>query len=156
GPALTIGTVPPVVDVPSQSGIAASATAIGDVLIQTNNAGKSLTLAGNITAGARVIFDTAGGFSQTGTATVNAPVLAIDTTGDGANTLLGFITSPSVNANVVSTLPPAGKTSNPMQFDNLSAANSIVLLFADQGSVSGPIRAGQLGLSGTGSLADLQ
>ena len=143
GTALTVGT------------ITASA---GDVLIQVNNADQPLTLAGNInvTAGGRVILDTAGGFSQTGTATVNAPVLAIDTTGSGVNTLLGFITSPSVNASVVSNLPPAGKTSNQIHFENLSAPNSVVLLFADQGSVSGPIQAGQLGLSGTGSLADLQ
>jgi hypothetical protein len=141
--ALTIGTI-------TESG--------GDVLIQVNNVGQPLTLAGNInvTAGGRVILDTAGGFSQTGTATVNAPVLAIDTTGSGVNTLLGFITSPSVNASVVSNLPPAGKTSNPIQFGNLSAPSAVVLLFADQGSVSGPIQAGQLGLSGTGSLADLQ
>jgi len=128
----------------------------GDVLIQVNNAGQKLTLAGNITAGGRVILDTAGGFSQTGTATVNAPVLAIDTTGSGVNTLLGFITSPSVNASVVSNLPLTGETSNPIKFGNLVAPNSVVLLFADQGSVSGPIQAGQLGLSGTGSLADLQ
>jgi hypothetical protein len=141
--ALTVGT------------ITASA---GDVLIQVNNAGQQLTLAGNINvaAGGRVILDTAGGFLQTGTAIVNAPVLAIDTTGSGVNTLLGFITSPSVNASVVSNLPPAGKMSNPIQFGNLSAPNSVVLLFADKGSVSGPIQAGQLGLSGTGSLADLQ
>jgi len=125
-------------------------------LIQTNNIGQSLTLAGDISGGGRAIFDTAGGFSQTGTATVNAPLLAIDTTGSGVNTLLGFITSPGVNASVISKLPPAGKTSNPIQFGNLSAPNSVVLLFADQGSVSGPIQVGELGLSGTGSLADLQ
>jgi filamentous hemagglutinin family protein len=156
GPALTVGTVPPVVDVPSQSGIAASATAIGDVLIQTNNAGQPLTLAGNITAGGRVIFDTAGGFLQIGAATVTAPVLAIDTTGRGANDLLGFITSPSVSANKILNLPPAGKTSNPMQFAALGAPNSTVLLFADRGAVSGSIEAGQLGLSGTGDFANLR
>jgi len=128
----------------------------GDVLVQVNNAGQPLTLAGIITAGGRVIFDTAGAFAQTGTTTVTAPVLAIDTTGSGVNTLLGFITSPSVNASVVSNLPPHGKRSNPVQFSNLLAPNSVVLLFADKGSVSGPIQAGQLGLSGTGSLADLQ
>ena len=130
--------------------------AAGDVLIQNNNFAQPLTLAGNITAGGRVILDTAGAFAQTGTATVTAPILAIDTTGSGVNTLLGFITSPSVTAGVVSNLPPAGKTSNPIQFGNLMAPNSVVLLFADKGSVSGPIQAGQLGLSGTGSLADLQ
>ena len=129
----------------------------GDVLIQVNN-GQPLTLAGNITvtAGGRVILDTAGGFSQVGTATVNAPVLAIDTMGAGVNTLLGFITSPSVNASAIFALPPTGKTSNPIQFGNLSAPNSVVLLFADQGSVAGSIQAGQLGLSGTGSFANLQ
>src|SRR5262249_22301921 len=63
---------------------------------------------------------------------------------------------PSVNASVVSNLPPAGKTSNQIHFGNLVAPNSVVLLFADQGSVAGPIQAAQLGLSGTGSVADLQ
>jgi hypothetical protein len=87
---------------------------------------------------------------------VTAPVLAIDTTGSGVGTLLGFITSTNVNANVIAGLPPAGKTSNPMQFANLSAPNSVVLLFADQGAVTGTIQAGQLGLSGIGSGANLR
>ena len=106
--------------------------------------------------GIRAILDTAGGFSQTGAVTVTAPVLAIDTTGSGVGTLLGFITSTSVNANVIAGLPPAGKTSNPMQFANLSAPNSVVLLFADQGAAMGTIQAGQLGLSGIGSGANLR
>jgi filamentous hemagglutinin family protein len=137
--------------------VGAVAASAGDVLIQVNNAGQSLTLAGNITAtaGGRVILDTAGGFSQIGTVTVNAPVLAIDTTGAGVNTLLGFITSPS-SPNAIFNLPPAGKMSHPIQFGNLMAPNTVMLLFADQGSVAGPIQAGQLGLSGTGSLANLQ
>src|SRR5262249_10155015 len=59
------------------------------------------------------------------------------------------------NANVIAALPPAGKTSNPMQFANLSAPNSVVLLFADHGAVAGTIEAGQLGLSGTGNNANL-
>src|SRR4029077_16457799 len=66
GPALTVGTVPTVGDVGAMSGISASAGAAGDVLIQTNNVGQSLTLAGDISGGGRAIFDTAGGFSQTG------------------------------------------------------------------------------------------
>ena len=140
GPALTVGPV----------------SAAGDVLIQTNNVGQPLTLAGNLAAGGRAILDTAGAFAQTGTAIVNAPVLAIDTTGSGVNTLLGFITSPSVNASVVANLPPAGKTSNPMQFADLLAGNSVVLLFADQGAITGVIQAGQLGVSGTGTGARLQ
>jgi hypothetical protein len=155
GPALTVGTVPATGGVASQSGISASATTAGDVLIQTNNLGQPLALAGNIIAGGRAILDTAGGFSQAGAVTVTAPVLAIDTTGSGVGTLLGFITSTNVNANVVAGLPPAGKTSNPMQFANLSAPNSVVLLFADQGAVAGTIQAGQLGLSGIGSGANL-
>jgi hypothetical protein len=154
--ALTVGTVPSVVDVASQSGITASSTTAGDVLVQTNNVGQSLTLAGNITAGGRAIFDTAGAFVQTGNVTVTAPVLAIDTTGSGVNTLLGFITSPSVSPSVISNLPPAGKTSNPVQFANLSAPNSVVLLFADQGAVTGTMQVAQLGLSGLGSNANLQ
>jgi len=140
GPALTVGTI----------------SAAGDVLIQTNNAGQPLTLAGNITAGGPAVLDTAGSFSQIGTVTVTAPVLAIDTTGSGVNTLLGFITSPSVSASVVSNLPPAGKTSNPIQFNNLLAPNSVVLLFADQGAVTGTMQVKQLGLSGIGKLANLQ
>src|SRR4029077_5659032 len=88
--------------------------------------------------------------------TVTAPVLAIDTTGSGANTLLGFITSPSVGANVISNLSPAGNTSNAIQFANLSAPNPVVLLFADQGAVTGTMQVAQLGLSGLGSNANLQ
>jgi hypothetical protein len=87
---------------------------------------------------------------------VTAPVLAIDTTGSGVGTLLGITTSTNVNANVIAGLPPAGKTSDPMQFANLSAPNSVVLLFADQGAVAGTIQAGQLGLSGIGSGANLR
>src|SRR5215469_5498971 len=156
GPALTIGTVPATGGVASQSGISASATTAGDVLIQTNNLGQPLTLASNISAGGRAILDTAGGFSQTGAVTVTAPVLAIDTTGSGVGTLLGFITSTNVNANVIAGLPPAGKTSNPMQFADLSAPNSVVLLFADQGAITGAMQAGQFGLSGIGSVANLR
>jgi hypothetical protein len=148
--------VPAVGGVASQSGISASATTGGDVLIQTNNPGQSLTLAGNIIAGGRAILDTAGDFSQTGAVTVTAPVLAIDTTGAGVGTLLSFITSTNVNSNVIDGLPPAGKTSNPMQFTGLSAPNSVVLLFADQGAVAGTIEAGQLGISGIGNNANLQ
>jgi hypothetical protein len=129
---------------------------VGDVLIQTSGVGQPLTLAGNVTAGGRVIFDTAGAFMQTGNVTVTAPLLAIDTTGAGVDTLLGFLTSPSVDASVISRLPPAGKTSNPMQFANLLAQNSVVLLFADQGAVSGTVNVKQLGLSGTGGGADLR
>ena len=88
--------------------------------------------------------------------TVTAPVLAIDTTGSGVNTLLGFITSPSVSPSVISNLPPAGKTSNPIQFADLQATNSVVLLFADQGAITGTMRVAQLGLSGIGSEANLQ
>jgi filamentous hemagglutinin family protein len=156
GPALSVGTVPPVVDVASQSGISASPATSEDVLVQTNSVGQQLTLAGNITAGGRAIFDTAGGFAQTGTVTVTAPVLAIDTTGSGINTLLGFITSPSVNASVVSNLPPTGRTSNPMQFADLLAPNTVALLFADQSAVSGTMQVKQFGLSGIGNLANLQ
>jgi hypothetical protein len=43
-----------------------------------------------------------------------------------------------------------------MQFANLSAPNSVVLLLADQGTVSGTMQVAQLGLSGTGSNANLQ
>jgi hypothetical protein len=156
GPALTVGTVPSVSDVASLSGISASASTAGDVLIQTNNVGQQLTLAGNITAGGRAIFDTAGAFTQTGTTTVTAPVLAIDTSGVGVNTLLGFITSSSISPGVISNLPPAGKSSNPMQFANLSAPNSVALLFADQGTVTGTMSVALLGLSGTGGSANLQ
>jgi hypothetical protein len=156
GPALTVGTVPGTGGVASRSGITASATIAGDVLIQTNNLGQPLTLAGNITAGGRAILDTAGAFSQTGAVTVTAPVLAVDTTGSGVGTLLGFITSTNVNANVIAGLPPAGKTSNPMQFADLSAPNSVVLLFADQGAITGAVQAGQFGLSGIGSVANLR
>jgi filamentous hemagglutinin family protein len=156
GPALTVGTVPGTGGVASQSGITASATIAGDVLIQTNNLGQPLTLAGNITAGGRAFLDTAGAFFQTGAVTVTAPVLAVDTTGSGVGTLLRFITSTNVNANVIAGLPPAGKTSNPMQFADLSAPNSVVLLFADQGAITGAMQAGQLGLSGIGSVANLQ
>jgi hypothetical protein len=143
GPALTVGRV---------------TAAGGDILIQTNNAGQPLTLAGNITAGGRAIFDTAGGFSQIGAVTVAAPVLAIDTTGSGVNTLLGFITPP-FSANLVSNLRPTGNTSNPMQFADLSAPSSVVLLFADRGSVTdvtGAMQVKELGLSGIGSFANLQ
>ena len=43
-----------------------------------------------------------------------------------------------------------------MQFANLSAPNSVVLLFADQGAVTGTMSVAQLGLSGTGGSANLQ
>jgi hypothetical protein len=43
-----------------------------------------------------------------------------------------------------------------MQFANLSAPNSVVLLFADQGTVTGTMSVAQLGLSGTRGSANLQ
>jgi filamentous hemagglutinin family protein len=150
--ALTIGTVPSVLDVATQSGISASA---GDVLIQTNGAGQQLTLAGNISAGGRAILDSAGAFSQIGSVNVSAPVLAIDTTGSGVGSLLSFIPPTNVSAGVIGNLPPAGRTSNAMGFAGLQAPNSTVLLFADRGVVDGVMNVGQLGLSGTGASADL-
>jgi len=156
GPALTVGAVPSVVDVAAQSGISASATTAGDVLIQTNNAGQPLTLAANVTGGGRAIFDTAGGFVQTGVVSVTDPVLAVDTTGSGMATMLAIVNSTAVNASAIAGLPPSGKTSNPMQFADLVAGNSTVLLFADRATVGGFIEAGQLGLSGTGNFANLR
>jgi hypothetical protein len=155
GPALTVGTMPLVADVASRSGISASAALADDIFIQTNAPGQQLTLAGNVMAGGKAIFDTAGGFFQVGTATVIAPVLAIDTTGRGVDTLLTFISS-NANASAAANLPPSGHTTNPMRFDNLEAPQSVVLLFADQGVVTGNINVGQLGLSGTGAIADLR
>jgi filamentous hemagglutinin family protein len=153
--ALTIGTVSSVLDVASQSGIAASAAPVGDVLIQTNGATQQLTLAGNISAGGRAILDSAGAFSQIGTVNVSDPVLAIDTTGSGVGTLLSFIPSTNVGASAISNLPPAGRTSNPMSFGGLQALNSTVLLFADRGVVNGAMNVAGLGLSGTGASANL-
>jgi hypothetical protein len=155
GPALTVGTVPSVANVASQSGVTSSPTANGDILIQTNAVGQPLTLAGNITGGGRAIFDTAGGFMQTATVTITDPSLAVDTTGAGVSQLLGIITAPNVSADVVAGLPPAGVTSNPMIFGNLQAPNSTVVLFVDHGAVSGTMAVGQLGLSGTGGSANL-
>ena len=108
GSALTVGAVPSVVDVAAQSGVSASATTAGDVLIQTNNAGQPLTLTGNFTAGGRAIFDTAGAFIQIGAVSVTAPVLAVDTTGSGVATMLGIVNrQPSTPARSPVCRPPA-------------------------------------------------
>jgi filamentous hemagglutinin family protein len=154
GPALTIGTLPVVLDVAAQSGIAASPAATGDVLIETAGSGQPLTLAANLSAGGRVLLDTAGGFAQRGAVAVTAPVFAVDTMGDGVARLLGVITSPRVDAGVIAGLPPSS-TDNPMQFADLLAPNSVVLLGAGRGAVGGTMTVGQLGLSGTGGSADL-
>ena len=155
GGALTIGVVPSVLDVASQSGISASANPAGDVLIQTNGAGQPLTLAGNILGGGRAVLDSAGAFSQIGAMNVSDPVLAIDTAGSGVGSLLSFIPSTNVNASAIVNLPPAGRTNNAIVFAGLQAPNSTVLLFADRGVVNGAMNVGQLGLSGTGASADL-
>ena len=154
GPALTIGTVPAILAVAGQSGIAASPGKTGDVLIETSDTGQPLTLAANLTAGGRVLLDTAGGFAQLGAVAVTAPVFAVDTTGDDIARLLAAVTSPSVGAGATAFLPPAS-TDNPMQFADLVAPSSAVLLVAGRGMVGGTITVGQLGLSGTGGSADL-
>jgi filamentous hemagglutinin family protein len=154
GPALTIGAVPATLDVAGQSGIAASAAATGDALIETRDPGQPLTLAANITAGGRVLVDTAGGFAQLGAVSVTTPVLAVDTTGDGIARLVAAVPSPSVDAVAIGALPPAA-TSNAMQFADLVAPNSVVLLAAGGGAVGGTMTVGELGLSGTGGSADL-
>jgi hypothetical protein len=156
GPGLTVGTVPSIIDVASEAGVFASATPAGDVLVQTNNPGQQLTLAGNLMAGGRAILSSAGGFSQIGTVAVTAPVLAIDTTASGVGSLLSFITSTNINASLIARLPPGARTRNPMQFADLLATNSVVLLFADEGAVTGIVGVAQFGLSGTGGNADLQ
>jgi hypothetical protein len=155
GAALTVGGVPQVVDVAPQSGITAPSGLSADALIQTNNAGQQLTLASNIAAGGRVIFDSAGPFRLTGTVTVNAPVLVVDTTGDGLTTVLGAVPPTNVSAGAIANLPPTGRTSNAIRFDNLIATNAVTLLVADMGSVIGNIAVRQLGLSGSGGSAML-
>ncbi len=152
--ALTVGTVGPVADVGAQSGIRAASSTAGDVLIQTTGPGQPLTLAGDITAGGRAIFDTAGAFVQVGTVTVGAPVFAVDTTGAGIAKLSSFVSATS-NADAVANLAPTGTTRNPIQFDNLVAPGSVALLFADGGVVNGIMQVSQLGLSGTGASAAL-
>jgi hypothetical protein len=154
GPALTIGTVPAILGVGAQSGIAASPAATGDVLIETSETGQPLTLAADITAGGRALLDTAGGFAQLGAVSVTAPVFAVDTTGDGIAALIAAVPSPSIGAAAIALLPPAS-TDNPMQFADLVAPNSVMLLVAGRGVVGGTMTVRELGLSGTGGSADL-
>ncbi len=153
GPALTIGTVSAILGV-AASGIAASPATTGDVLIQTIDTGQPLTLAANLSAGGRALLDTAGSFAQLGAVTVTAPVFAVDTTGDGIATLLAAVPSTRVGAAAIGSLPPSS-TDNPMQFADLVAPSSAVLLVAGRGMVGGTMTVGQLGLSGTGGSADL-
>ena len=143
GPGMTVGTVPQVVDVPSQTGVQAG----GDVLIQTNNAGQPLTLSGNVAAGGRVVFDSAGPFRQTGVVTVDAPVLVIDTTADGVAAVLNIVNSTNVDATIVAQFPTA-TTTNAIQLDNLIAPNAVTFLVAGLGPVSGQLQVKQLGVSG--------
>jgi hypothetical protein len=154
GPALTIGTAPAILGVGAQSGIAASPAATGDILIETSDPGQPLTLAANLAGGGRALLDTAGGFAQLGAVTVTAPVFAVDNTGDGIATLLSAVPSPSVGAGAIAGLP-LSSTDNPMQFANLVAPGSVVLLVAGRGTVGGTMTVGQLGLSGTEDNADL-
>jgi hypothetical protein len=154
GPALTIGTVPAILDVAARSGIAASPAATGDILIETIGTGQPLTLAANLSAGGRAFLDTAGSFAQLGAVTVTAPVFAVDTTGDGIARLLAAIPSPGIGAGAIALLPPSS-TDNPMQFADLVAPSSAVLLVAGRGAIGGIMTVGQLGLSGTGGSADL-
>jgi hypothetical protein len=154
GPALAIGTVPAILGVAGQSGIAASLAKTGDVLIETIDTGQPLTLAASLAAGGRILLDTAGGFAQLGAATVTTRVFAVDNTGDGIATLFAAIPSTSVGAGAIAFLPLAS-TDNPMQFADLLAPNSAVLLFAGRGAVGGAMTVHQFGLSGTGGSADL-
>jgi hypothetical protein len=150
-PALTIGAVPAIAGIPGQSGIAATT---GDVLIETSDSGQPLTLAANLAAGGRILLDAAGGFAQLGAVTVTAPVFAVDNTGDGIATLLAAIPSTSIGAAAIAFLPPSS-ADNPMQFADLVAPSSAVLMFAGRGAVGGAMTVRQLGLSGTGGSADL-
>ncbi len=143
GPGLTVGTVPQVVDVPSQTGVQAG----GDVLIQSNNTGQAFTLAGNVAAGGRAVFDSAGPFAQTGVVTVTAPVLVVDTTGDGVAAVLKIVNSTNVDSAIVTQFPTA-TTTNALQLENLNAPNAVTFLVAGLGAVSGQLQVKQLGVSG--------
>jgi hypothetical protein len=142
GPGLTVGAVPTIVDVPAQSEIRAG----GDALIQSN--GQTFTLSGNITAGGRVVLDSAGPFTQTGAVTVDAPVLVIDTTGDGVDQVLAKVPASGATSDLIAQFPPQGNTANPIQLENLNAPNAVTLLVANLGPIAGQLNVGQLGVSG--------
>jgi hypothetical protein len=114
-----------------------------------------------------------GAFTQSGTLTVTSPDLVIDTTGkfQNAGALLSqLLSSPGSDGITIqdrsvinnTAFTPNGNSSNPIKFGGtLAANNSIVLLLANKGAITGgssgspTIDVKALGVSGTGNLASL-
>ena len=123
-----------------------------------------------LNAGNNIVLASNGAFTQSGTLTVTSPDLVIDTTGKNAGALLSqLLSSPGSNGITIqdrsvinnSAFSPSGN-SNPIKFGGtLAANNSIVLLLANKGAITGgssgspTIDVKALGVSGTGNLASL-
>jgi hypothetical protein len=146
-----------------------SVSAGQDVLATANNGAISMTGATGLTAGSNIVLASNGAFTQSGTLTIaKSSDLVIDTTGKDAATLLkqlqsvsgsNTITNPVVITNPLFT--PSGNSS-PITFGGtLAAGNSVVLLLANKGAITGgssgspTITVGQLGVSGAGGSASL-
>ncbi len=150
--------------------ITAEMTAGGNLLVTSRG---SLMINGTVqlAAGKNIVLDANGPFAQQGgvlTIAADPPALVVDTAdpaGNGAPAVLTtLLNSPLnggsdtiTNANVISALPPSGSgpPSNPISFADLEAPNSVALLVANSGAISGKINVAQLGISGTGGSSQL-
>jgi hypothetical protein len=147
-------------------------TAGRNMLTTSGIAGTSIAGATGLKAGNNIVLASSGAFTQSGTLTVTSPDLVIDTTGkfQNAGALLSqLLSSPGSDGITIqdrsvinnSAFSPSG-SSNPIKFGGtLAAHNSIVLLLANKGAITGgssgspTIDVKALGVSGTGGSASL-
>src|SRR5712692_6481798 len=132
-----------------------TAGSTGNLLATANNGAINVTGAIGLTAGSNIVLASNGAFAQSGTLTVKSPDLVIDTTGKDAATLLSqFQSAGGITNSAVITNPlfkPSGN-SNPITLGGtVAAGNSVVLLLANKGNITGgssgspTIAVGQLG-----------
>ena len=186
--AMSVGSDGTIVDVAPQSGVTATQDVVlttttgaltalanitataGNLKATADNGAINATGAIGLTAGSNIVLASNGAFTQSGTLTIASPDLVIDTTGKDASVLLGqLLNSPGANGITITdravitnaAFSPSGN-SNPVTFGGaLAARNSIVLLLANAGAITGgtssspAVTVGQLGVSGTRSLAAL-
>ncbi|HEX3885028.1 MAG TPA: hypothetical protein VHW66_20405 [Stellaceae bacterium] len=134
-------------------------SAPGDVEVTTKGAA---TLSGTYSlTGTRVALSASGNFTQTGSTTVTADYLLVDTTGLGAAALVADVPTPTMALASVATEPGLGPhgASNTMNFNGtVSAAGTQTVLFGGHGtvdSVSGGLLVKGLLVSGAGGSAGL-
>jgi len=172
---LTIGSVPAVADVASQGTLSAGlnvtltstnggVTILGNItadpggnLLVTSAGAVTITGTITLTATNNIVFASGGPFTQSGTLIIVGPDLVISTTGSTPNATALSAGGPYTTAADINTLALlAGSSANPITFATLQATDTVLLLLANSGIITGTdVNVLQLGVYAFGASATL-